>query len=122
MALLIDHNKLRELKDYAESHHFTLEELYAIRRGECPQAGDRPEHHILFPVGYKVVFSIDQTLDQKRWVRHMSMSVSTPGRVPNEFALREVCSHLGFKDFDKCLVQKSLFHPQVIEVLDYLDE
>ena len=101
MALVLDFEKLKNLKEYAESHRFTLDEIRAIQRGERPQAGDREEHRLFCPVGYKVVFSIDETLTH-RWVRHMSMSVNKPDRIPNKIALREVCGHLGFKDFDRC--------------------
>jgi hypothetical protein len=121
MALIIDLNQLRELKEYAETHLFTLEELYSIQRGEYSAAGNREKHRVFFPVAYKIVFSIDQSLT-RRWVRHMSMSTSEPGKIPSEIALRQVCEHLGFKDFDGCLIQKEIFHENAIEVMEYIDD
>jgi hypothetical protein len=121
MALVLNFQELKKLKEYAETHRFTLDEMYAIQRGECPQPGGRKEHCAFCPIDYKIVFSVDQTLNH-RWVRHMSMSRNVPDRIPNEIALREVCQHLGFKDFDKCLIQKEQFHKNAIEVLEYLDE
>jgi hypothetical protein len=121
MAIILDINELKKLKEYAESNRFYLKDLYAIQRNEQPQAGDRKEHIVFAAIGYKIVFSIDETLSHK-WVRHMSMSVNKPGRIPNEISLREVCDHLGFGSFDNCLVQKEQYHKNAIEVLEYLEE
>ena len=120
MALILNFNDLNKLKEYAESHRLSLDELYAIKRGDHPPAGDRKEHYVFCPVGYKIVFSIDESLSH-RWVRHMSMSVNKINRIPNEISLREVCSHLGFKNFEKCFIQKEQFHGNAIEVLEFFD-
>lgn len=121
MALVLDFQELKKLKQYGETHRITLDEMHAIQRGYRRQPGDRKEHCIFCPVGYKIVFSVDQTFNY-RWVRHMSISRNSPDRIPNDIALREVCQHLGFENFDECLIQEEQFHKNVIEVLEYFDE
>lgn len=127
MSLILDHNKIKQLKEYAESHRFALNDLRAIQRGEQTIPGDRDEYRVFCPVNYKVVFTIDETLTHK-WVRHMSMSASSaclnehPDRIPNREALRMVCSHLGFKNFDECLIKNEQFHKNAIEVFEIFND
>lgn len=120
MALVLDCQRLRELKEYAENHRIDLQEMIAIRDKQHPPVGDRDSYRLYAPVGYKIVFSIDETLDHN-WIRHMSMSVNTPDRYPNEYALREVCRHLGYKNLDECIIQQESFNTKAIEVIEFIE-
>jgi|SRR5581483_9848631 len=121
MALILNYKKLNDLKVYAENHKITLTEGRAIQNNERPPVGDREEYRIYFPIGYKVVFSIDETLDHK-WIRHMSMSINVPDRYPNEYALREVCEHLGYKNFDTCMILDDPFQSKAIRVIEFITD
>jgi len=50
---------------------------------------------VYLPAAYAVTFSIE-TNHPAGTCRHMSMSVKTEGRVPNEHAVWMVCEELGF--------------------------
>src|SRR5690349_9051141 len=119
MALILNRQLLEDLKAYAEKNKITLEEGLAIQRGERSPVGDREYYRAYFPIGYKVVFSVDETRDH-RWIRHMSMSVNTPDRYPNEHALREVCHHLGFQNFESSTISKDPFHSKAIRVIEFM--
>jgi hypothetical protein len=119
MAILIlDHKQLANLKSYAETHKITLEEGLKIQSKTLPSVGDRAEYRLItFGGQFKIVFSIDETRDHK-WIRHMSMSTSTPNSDPHEYALREVSQHLGFKNFDKCILRHDIGNPHAVEVIE----
>lgn len=117
MSLVIDHDKLEQLKEYAESHRFTLSDLRSIQKREQTIPGDREEFRV-FLNNYKVVYTIDETLTHQ-WVRHMSMSKSD--NLPNDSELKEVCSYLGFKNFDECLKRPDPICKNAISVLEYMN-
>ena len=124
MSLLLGHEEFKRLKEYSESHRFILDNLRAIQRGQQSVPGDRKEYVLLMDsenLKYKVVFTIDETLTHK-WVRHMSISVIDSNKLPADDIVREVCKHLGFIDFDSCIIRKEIFHSTAIEVLEYKNE
>jgi hypothetical protein len=88
--------ELQELKQYAEQHPLTMDDLLDIKNGDHPSPGDIKEFVRLIPIGYRVVLTIEHQLEKH--IRHLSMSVNTKGKMPNEYAVKRVMGILGFKN------------------------
>lgn len=81
---------LQKLAKFAEEHPLIVD-------GSIPgvPVGDNPDFVVKLPFGYRVVFSIE---DQPGgMVRHLSMSVDTPWKVPNPLAVEMVMQEIGFE-------------------------
>ena len=81
---------------WAEEHRFTLAMLQEIIGGMPPPVGDDPQFAVHFPVGFRVVFSIDEMLHNKGWVRHISVSVDGT-KWPHPAAVEEIMPLFGFR-------------------------
>ena len=113
----LDYEKLKQLKEYAESHRLSLEDLSAIREGRQLIS---EEHYVLIN-NYKIMFTIGETLNHK-WIRRMSMSIINSDERTNIKLKREVCTHLGFEDLDRCKMQEKGLHKNGIETLECIDK
>lgn len=82
---------LDTLREYAEQHPITVD---PTDPSASPRVGDNLEYVREVPFGYKVVYSIE--LQPAGVVQHLSMSVSTPGRLPSPAVVREVATMLQF--------------------------
>ena len=102
IPLVIDEEKLVDLKAFAQSHPIPLPAMKQIVAGEAPIVGDRDGYSIDFDFGYRLVFSIEE--HPCGWMRHMSMSQAWPGRNPNQVAIKLICAALGFPPLDQCIV------------------
>lgn len=90
-ALIIDDSvkaAVAKVVEYANLHPMHMDELLDIYNGQALPAGDRKEHVIVIPMGYRTVFSIEH--QQGHLLKHMSISVDTPSKLPNEIAVREI--------------------------------
>lgn len=85
--------QLKDLADYADKNRYTMNDLVDIQAGRQAPPGDRKEFVCNIPMGYRVVFTIE---DHKTLYRHLSMSVYKPGTLPHPAAIEEVMGHLGF--------------------------
>lgn len=122
IPLIIDDNKLRELRSYAENNPVTFGEMQQIIEGEVLPVGDRAGYTCFLDYGFKLVFSIEEhpckdggTL----WGRHMSVSLAEPTgtRVPSIIAVQLLCQALGFKPLKECYVNfKQEHNPKYVEV------
>lgn len=87
-------DKLKILKEYAEAHPMTMDDLLDILSG-APPVGLRPEYQCSIPFGYKVVFTIEPN-SEGNLIRHLSVSVDTPGKYPHPIACQTIMDELGF--------------------------
>lgn len=101
---------------YAERERFTLAEMKTVygavlakagtKISDIPTAqsravGDDPGLSCVIPVGYRVVFSIEEQPAPLLWCRHLSVSVIGPmseGCLPGVFAVEEISKLFGFRD------------------------
>jgi hypothetical protein len=82
------------LKEYANLHPFSMDDLLDMMNGQEPVVGDRPEHVIMIPYGYRVVYSIeDQPVGR---IKHISVSVDDSKALPSIPALAEIAGLFGF--------------------------
>ena len=93
--------KLQALKKKAEKNPFSFQDLIDIAAGAKKTAGDSG-FSCNIPVGYCVAYSIEQNKDQNTgnflMTRHLSMSASAAGKVPNKHAIGIIMEELGFKN------------------------
>jgi hypothetical protein len=98
-ALIIDkaaREALQKLVVHAEANVFTMDDLLDLHNGQGPMAGDLDGYSCVLPVGFRVVFSIEDQVPGKVW--HLSMSVDKDDRLPNPHAVEVVMKELGFKN------------------------
>lgn len=94
--------KIAELVTFAEANVVT-----DLENRKEP-VGHIKEYCLEIPMGYRVVYSIDQ--QKKGLMRHLSMSVDNPGKLPSVAVVEQVCKLIGFKselqdcylDFEDC--------------------
>lgn len=114
-------NSMKELSDYAENNHFTMDDLLDVYNNQLSPAGDHTEYTRILPFGYKVVFTIEEQPAGN--VRHLSMSVDEDDKLPNEIVIREVMKQLGFgKPMEECALhlEDISANRQAINVLEII--
>lgn len=122
IPLIIDDEKLRALRSYAENHPVTFQEMQRIIEGEVPPVGDRDGYTCFLDYGFKLVYSIEEhpcKTGGTLWGRHMSVSLDEPTgtRVPSIIAVELLCKALGFKPLKECYVNfNQKFRPHYVEV------
>jgi len=85
--------QMKTLREYAEAHPM---KLLDVLDGNVPPAGDTPGYCLNLEGGMRIVYSIET--DQPWGVcRHLSVSVSTPGKWPSVEAVRLMGGELGFR-------------------------
>jgi hypothetical protein len=95
-ALVID-KEARAAVAQVVAHALEPENYY--EPGLSPQPpGDDPRYIVLLNT-FRCVFSITKAPDG-RLFRHLSISVPTPGKYPNEFAVLEIARLFGFTGWD----------------------
>jgi hypothetical protein len=128
IPLVIDGEKIKALREYAEAHRISLDELLKIKEGKLPCVGDREGYTIFLDFGFKLVFSIEehpQTDGGTIWGRHMSVSLTEPTgtRVPSIHAVRLLYMELGFKPLEQCFLNfEKHAKPAYVEVFCEIEE
>jgi hypothetical protein len=85
---------------YANAHHYII--------GESPQPpGDNPEHVLTTVFGYRCVFSFSRAANGPLY-RDLSISVLSPGKWPNPYAVLMLANTFGFTGWD----QKTITPPK----------
>lgn len=90
-ALITDNlvrEKVRRVIEYAAKHVLSIDDLLDIYNKQEPVVGDRPEHVCHIPIGYRVVYNHEK--QNIGVMKHISISVDTPGKLPNIEAVREI--------------------------------
>lgn len=75
-------SELRRVKAYARTRPFDTTGLEKLLR-EKIRIGDDRGFRCEVPVGFIVCYSIEQQPPPLGWCHHVSISVETPGKVPN---------------------------------------
>lgn len=123
--LVIDDERIKKLRMFAEAHIIPIAEMYLIQQEKMPCAGDREGHVLNLDFGFKLVYSIEEHPHKNGkntvWLRHMSMSVATPGRIPNPVAVQLIAEQLGFPSMKKCQI-KYTGGGEIFEVLATLGD
>ncbi|MCK9458486.1 MAG: hypothetical protein M0R80_02435 [Proteobacteria bacterium] len=96
-ALIIDESieaKIKTLIEFAEAHPMPLEALVKILEGTMDAPGN-VGFDIEIPMGFRVVFTIEQ--QPFGWCKHMSISVesSNPEHMPNFAAVQMLLDNFG---------------------------
>jgi len=118
--ILLDDVKIGNLRAFAEAeeNRIPFEDCLKIIEGTAPPPGDRPGYCIDLEPCWKLVYSISEYPTKSGrgavWVRHMSMSLSRPGRVPNIITIRLICDQLGFPPFEECQIS---CENEIVEVI-----
>jgi hypothetical protein len=92
---IIDKKQMKDLHDFAMEHRIGTDEMLGIMHGTIKPVGDRPGYAINVPIGFEVVFCIEQ--QPMGWARHLSMSIDVPGKYPHELAMQMTMEELGFE-------------------------
>jgi hypothetical protein len=128
IPLVIDSEKIKALREYAEANRVPLAEMYRILNGQSPCVGDRPNYSLNLDFGFRLVFSVEEhprTDGGTTWGRHMSVSLTEPSgtRVPSIHAVQLLCMELGFKPWGECMVNFNQdSEPPYVEVFCELEE
>lgn len=111
----VDFDKISKWYDWCSSHEISFEEIIRISKSEAPLIGDRPDHILYLPIGFRFVFSIENTpsIDFKSVykVRRLSGSVNKPGSYPTQFLMTTISEKLGFGPLDKCIIKVNDMDP-----------
>jgi hypothetical protein len=96
-ALLID-DTIREqilaVKAYAEKNQYTMDDLLDIKNGTQEPPGNNAFYSCALPIGYKVVYTIEQQVEGT--LRHMSISVND--KLPSTEAVKMIMVEFGFEN------------------------
>ncbi len=98
-ALIIgqeEKQKLQALVAHAEKNIFSIDDLLDTFNKELSPAGELAGFVCDIPNGYKVVFSINRTPAGN--LRHLSVSVDTPGRMPSPESVEMIMKEIGFEN------------------------
>lgn len=87
---------IKNLVDYAEKNIFSMDDLLDTKNKEMAPAGDMDGFSAFLPVGYKVVYTIEQQPAGK--VRHLSVSVDTPGKYATPESIQVIMDEIGFQN------------------------
>lgn len=114
--------KINNLVAHAEKNPFSMDDLLDLMNKQGKPAGDFDEFSLDLPFGYRIVYSIEQQPPGD--VRHLSISVSEDGKLPNDIVVREVMKLIGFdNELENCMVRLEDISPnrQAINVLEVIE-
>lgn len=88
--------KIQALIQYAEANRFPFRKIVRIVEGVDPPPGDDPQFVCVVPWGFRCAFTIEEHRNEK-WFRHLSVSIDTPGKYPNDAAVESLMGEFGMK-------------------------
>lgn len=130
MALIIEDEKIKQLRKFAEENIITFNEFKRIFRKEEKCVGDRPKHIVYLPTKYRLVYSVEYccTSDRKTKIKckHMSLSAlkkpeDNEQKYPNMQAVKLICELLGFSSFDSGKIQVDMRKDDPIPNIDVVE-
>ncbi|AGC01593.1 divergent P-loop NTPase [Acanthamoeba polyphaga moumouvirus] len=124
--ILIDYNKLKLLKEYAENNIIKMDEIMNIYHGKAEIIGNRIDHCVFFDFGYKFVYSIEEvpSTDFKKFytIKKLSGSVNN-GNYPSVELMKIIMNELDMKDLSECNIKINKNDPiPNIEIMDIIKE
>ncbi len=105
--LVIDPAIVHGLIAYAEENKTTLQMLQAIHAGERPPPGDYAKRSAMLPVGYRVVYTIEehpQEDGETKWFKHLS--ISCDNKLPSVHTGQAIMRAFGYGPMEDCVVYK----------------
>lgn len=115
--LVIEREPIDKLIAHAQTHRIDLDALKAIYAGQMPPAGDYAARTIELPIGYRIVFTIEEHPQEggtTKWFKHLS--ISCDNKMPHPAAAEMIA-----KEFD---MEMSIVYPErnpVIESINILE-
>ncbi len=92
---------LERLAEHANNNRYSFDELLDIKNKALDAPGLDPNFFCMVPIGYKVVFTVEEQPGAQGGeminMRHMSMSTSAKGKLPNPITVQEIMGILGFE-------------------------
>lgn len=101
-VLVIGENEqaeLQRIRQYAEANPYDLEAMVDRGRGKRMTPGELSVYRCYIPVGFKVVFTIEdhpQHTGKTLRMRHLSVSVTGFNKLPSPEAVQMIMDELGF--------------------------
>ena len=86
--------EIKRVKEYAEDHKYNIHHLHRVMKGRERPAGEDPGHCLTIPIGFRVVYSIEQ--HPVGWCHHWSVSAPDPGRAISKPGLRMILDDFEF--------------------------
>ena len=104
-------DQIKKIMTHAYNNIVTIPKTKEPKRlKEITTVGNNDKHCIFIPVGFKVVFSIEDWEDQLGLTRHLSTSINTPGKIPSFIEVDMLIEEFGFDNpLHKCLICGELF-------------
>jgi hypothetical protein len=85
--------RIKEVMRYAEKHIFSMDDMLDIMNKQREPPGNDPNHVVHIPIGYKVVFTMD---NQNIGIcKHISISVDRPDKLPNPIVVENILQEFG---------------------------
>lgn len=78
----------------AEAHPISLEAFTLLQSGEALPTDLCPNREVIIPMGFKIVYTVE--VQPAGALKHMSMSITLPGRVPHPEAVEMIMEEMGF--------------------------
>jgi hypothetical protein len=88
---------IKNLMFYAENNKINLKRMRMIMDRLLAPPGDNPNFLITLPVGFRVVFTIEQ--HPGGWHKHLSVSVPGKGHWPSIEAVDMIAQEFGIENF-----------------------
>ena len=89
-----ERKKIRRLIDYAHKHIFDMKKMKKLTKGNIRPAGERKEFVIFLPIGFRIVYSLEE--HPMGLMKHLSISVEAAGRYPSIEAVIMILKEFGF--------------------------
>lgn len=87
--------RITEVLQYADIHRFNIQDLKRIIAGEAEPAGDNPAFEVMLPMGYRVVYTIEE--HPGGWAKHISVSTVPRSSTLTGGALNRIMQLFGFR-------------------------
>lgn len=120
----LQNNGIKKLISYAEKNKIDLKRMKNIMALKEPPVGDLKGYSLNIPVGFRVVYSIEE--HPCGWMKHLSISLSKRHRVPNQYAVQMIMDkfsmgQLESKSKDLIYIEDVGNNIKAINVLDFYE-
>lgn len=96
--------RLSELRVYAETHPLSMDDMLDCMNNPELSPGNDPLFQCAIPFGFKIVFTTEQ--HEPGIVRHLSMSIDAPNKLPDVAAVIGIMKALGFRsELENCKIK-----------------
>ncbi len=93
--------RIAKVVEYAEAHRISSAACAALAVTKATNIPDDRNRRVVIPMGFRCCYSIEQCMrvrenDTWPWVRHLSLSMERPGRLPNEIGAWMIAQEFGY--------------------------